>query len=169
MLLQTHGGGGQQYSKKSWARDMPMDIAQTLVNYFSKNYRILHLRRPDQPALNGTEMLNLPFRELYAVFPFSTKRLFIDSFGQHVAAAMNLPSTVCWIANKPEVFGYDMHTNILPNAHLTHEFNKFSYLDHYDISGQIQQFPFNTVNLFDVQQIIKAVNGQPAPMKAVKK
>lgn len=162
MLLQTHGGGGQQYSKKSWARDMPIDIAQKLVNYFNKSYRILHLRRGDQPALQGVEVLNLPFRELYAVFPLSTKRLFIDSFAQHVAAAMKLPSTVCWIANKPEVFGYEMHTNISPSAHLQQEFNKFSYLDQYDISGQIQQFPFDTVNLFDVNQIIQAVNNQPA-------
>lgn len=161
MLLQTHGGGGNQYSKKSWARDMPIEIAQTLVNYFSKNYRILHLRRPDQPALQGVEVLNLPFRELYAVFPLSTKRLFIDSFAQHVAAALNLPSTVCWVANKPSVFGYDLHTNILPIANLKREFLKFSYLDRYDISGQIQQFPFDSVNLFDINQIIQAVNNQP--------
>ena len=109
---------------------------------------------------NGTEVLNLPFRELYAVFPLSSKRLFIDSFAQHVAAALDLPSTVCWIANKPEVFGYDMHTNILPNANVQNHFNKFSYLDQFDISGQIQQFPYDTVNLFDVNQIVKAVQEQ---------
>jgi hypothetical protein len=165
MLLQTHGGGQGQYSKKSWARDMPIEIAQTVVNFFSKNYRILHLRRPDQPALQNTEVLNLPFRELYAVFPLAEKRLFIDSFGQHVAAALGLPSTVCWIANKPEVFGYDMHTNILPTAQLQQEFNKFSYLDKYDISGQIQQFPFDKVNLFNVNEIIEAVNKQQNPKK----
>ena len=44
MLIQTHGGGGQQYSKKSWFRDMPIEIAQGLVNYFSKSYRILQVR-----------------------------------------------------------------------------------------------------------------------------
>lgn len=161
MLLQTHGGGQGQYSKKSWARDMPIEIAQKLVNYFNKYYRILHLRRPDQPELKGVEVLNLPFRELYAVFPLSEKRLFIDSFGQHVAAALKLPSTVCWIANKPLVYGYDMHTNILPNANYQNEFNKYSYLEQFDISGQIQQFPYDTVNLFDINQIISAVNNQP--------
>ena len=160
MLLQTHGGGGGQYSKKSWARDMPIQIAQNLVNYFAKSYRILHLRRGDQPALQGVEVLNLPFRELYAVFPLSSKRLFIDSFAQHVAAGLGLPSTVCWIANKPEVFGYEMHTNILPNAQVQHQFNKYSYLDQFDISGQIQQFPYDTVNLFDVNKIVEAVNKQ---------
>ena len=43
MLLQTHGGSPQsQYSKKSWFRDMPIEIAQKLVNYYNKSYRILH-------------------------------------------------------------------------------------------------------------------------------
>jgi len=159
MLLQTHGGGGQQYSKKSWYRDMPIEIAQKLVNYFSKSYRILHIKNPDQPNLQGVEPLNLPLRELYAVFPLSTKRLFIDSFAAHAAAALNLQSTVCWIGNSPQVFGYEEHINILPNANIINNFNKFSYMND-DISGMIQQFPYDTVNLFDINQIIEAVNKQ---------
>ncbi len=161
MLLQTHGGSPKaQYSKKSWFRDMPIEIAQKLVNYFSKSYRILHLRTPDQPALQGTELLNLPFRELYAVFPLSTKRLFIDSFAQHVAAGLDLQSTVVWIGNKPEVFGYEENINVVPNVNYVRELNKFSYLDQFDISGQIQQFPYDTVNMLDINKIIEAVNKQ---------
>jgi len=161
MLLQTHGGSPTaQYSKKSWFRDMPIEIAQKLVNYYSKSYRILHLRTPEQPALQGTELLNLPFRELYAVFPLSQKRLFIDSFAQHVAAGLDLESTVVWIGNKPDVFGYDEHINVMPNVDHVRELNKFSYLDQFDISGQIQQFPYDTVNMLDINKIIEAVNKQ---------
>jgi len=161
MLLQTHGGSpNAQYSKKSWYRDMPIEIAQKLVNYFSKSYRILHLRTPEQPALQGTELLNLPFRELYAVFPLSTKRLFIDSFAQHVATALDLQSTVVWIGNKPEVFGYEENINILPDGKHVRELNKFSYLDQFDISGQIQQFPYDTVNMLDINKIIEGVQKQ---------
>ena len=161
MLLQTHGGSPQgQYSKKSWFRDMPIEIAQKLVNYFSKSYRILHIKSPEQPVLQGVEQLTLPYRELYAVFPLSTKRLFIDSFSQHVAAALDLQSTVVWIGNKPEIFGYPEHINITPNASYVRELNKFSYLEQFDISGQIQQFPYDTVNLFDINKIIEAVNKQ---------
>jgi hypothetical protein len=160
MLLQTHGGSPNgQYSKKSWYRDMPIEIAQKLVNYFNKSYRILHLKSPEQPVLQGVEMLNLPYRELYAVFPLSTKRLFIDSFAQHVAAALDLQSTVVWIGNNPEVFGYPENLNILPNAQYVNELNKFSYLQD-DISGQIQAFPYDTVNVFDINKIIEAVNKQ---------
>jgi ADP-heptose:LPS heptosyltransferase len=161
MLLQTHGGSpNAQYSKKSWFRDMPIEIAQKLVNYFSKSYRILHIRTPEQPALAGTELLTLPFRELYAVFPLSQKRLFIDSFAQHVATALDLQSTVVWIGNKPEVFGYEENINILPNVEHVRELNKFSYLDQFDISGQIQQFPYDTVNMLDINKIIEGVQKQ---------
>lgn len=161
MLLQTHGGSPKaQYSKKSWFRDMPIEIAQKLVNYYSKSYRILHIRTPDQPALQGTELLNLPFRELYAVFPLSQKRLFIDSFAQHVAAALDLQSTVVWIGNKPEVFGYEDNINIVPDKEHVRELNKFSYLDQFDISGQIQQFPYDTINMIDINKIIEGVNKQ---------
>lgn len=163
MLLQTHGGApNTQYSKKSWYRDMPIEIAQKLVNYFNKSYRILHVKSPEQPTLQGVEPLTLPYRELYAVFPLSVKRLFIDSFAQHVAAALDLPSTVVWIGNSPKVFGYPEHTNILPNANIINNFDKFTYLVD-DIAGQVQQFPYDTVNLFDINKIIEAVNKQPVP------
>ena len=160
MLLQTHGGSPTgQYSKKSWYRDMPIEIAQKLVNYFSKSYRILHIKSPEQPILQGVEPLTLPYRELYAVFPLSTKRLFIDSFAQHVAAALDLQSTVVWIGNKPEVFGYPEHINVLPSANIINNLKKFTYLQE-DISGQIQAFPYDTVNVFDINKIIEAVNKQ---------
>ena len=134
MLLQTHGGSPTgQYSKKSWYRDMPIEIAQKLVNYYNKSYRILHIKSPEQPVLQGVEMLNLPYRELYAVFPLSTKRLFIDSFAQHTAAAMNKPSTVCWIANKPEVFGYQLHKNILAKSFTKKPETKGSVLNKFNI------------------------------------
>lgn len=161
MLLQTHGGNPtQQYSKKSWFRDMPIELAQQLVNHYSRNYRILHIKSPEQPKLNGVEELTLPFRELYAVFPLSTKRVFIDSFAQHVAAALNLQSTVLWIGNKPEVFGYDNNINVVTNEKHVREINKFSYLEQFDISGQIQQFPYDTVNLFDFNSVVSAIDSQ---------
>lgn len=158
MLIQTHGGG-TSYSKKSWYRDMPIETAQEVVNYFSKDYRILHIKTPEQPILKNVEPLTLPHRELYAVFPLSTKRLFIDSFSQHAAAALGLQSTVLWIGNKPDVFGYPEHINILPSANIVREFNKFTYLQD-DITGFVQQFPYDTVNVFDVDEIIDAMNRQ---------
>jgi ADP-heptose:LPS heptosyltransferase len=159
MLIQSHGGSNQQYSKKSWYRDIPIEIAQKLVNYYSKSYRILHMRLPEQPSLQGTEMVNLPLREMMAVFPLTTKRILIDSSGVHIAAALGLQSTVLWIGNSPKVFGYSENINILPNANIINNFDKFSYLQD-DISGFVQAFPYDTVNLFDINKIIEAVNKQ---------
>lgn len=161
MMIQTHGGlPDQQYSKKSWARDMPIEIAQKVVDYYSKSYRVMHIRLEQQPALKNVEILTLPHRELYAAMTFSKKRLFIDSFAQHAAAALNLPSTVCWITNDPKVFGYDMHYNIRPSANKIPSLTKFSFLEKYDITGQIQQFDFDTVNLFSVEEIIESLKKQ---------
>jgi len=161
MLLQTHGGLlSHQYSKKSWARDMPIQIAQNAANFYSKQYRVLHIRLDEQPALHNVEPVTLPHRELYALFELSKKRLFIDSFSQHVAAALDLPSTVCWIVNKPKVLGYEMHEDVFPNQEMKHEMNKYSFLEQYDITGQIQQFPYDNVNLFDFGDITKALAKQ---------
>ena len=105
-------------------------------------------------------MLDLPQRELFAALTLSKKRLLIDSFSQHACAALDLPATVCWIGNKPEVFGYEIHDNILPNANKTQDLGKFKYMDKYDLGGQIQEFPYDTVNLFDVNEISESIKKQ---------
>lgn len=161
MLLQSHGGSpSQQYSKKSWCRDMPIELAQQIVNHYHTNYRILHIKLPEQPQLQGVEEIALPFRELYAVFTLSSKRVFIDSFAQHVAAGLGLQSTVLWIGNKPEIYGYPEHINVLSTANKVRELNRFSYLEQFDISGQIQQFPYDTVNVFNFDDVINAIDSQ---------
>jgi len=73
---------------------------------------------------------------------------------------LDLQSTVVWIGNKPEVFGYEDDINIVPDRHHVRELNKFSYVDQFDISGQIQQFPYDTVNMLDINKIIEGVNKQ---------
>lgn len=161
MMIQTHGGlPSHQYSKKSWARDMPIEIAQKIVNYYSKSYRVMHLRLEEQPKLQNVEVLSLPHRELYAAMTFSKKRLFIDSFAQHTAAALGLSSTVCWIANDPKVFGYKMHNNIRPNVDKISELNKYSFLEEYNITGDIYQFPYDTINLFNIDEIMESLKSQ---------
>jgi hypothetical protein len=161
LLLQSNGGGGRQsqYSPKSWYRDIPLEIAQKLVNHYSKSYRILHMRLPEQPALQDVEMINLPMREMMAVFPLTTKRLLIDSSGVHIATALGLQSTVLYVGNSHKIFGYEDNINIYPNAKIVNQFDKYTYLLD-NIAGGIQEFPYDTVNLFDIDQIIDAVNKQ---------
>lgn len=159
MIIHSNGGTINQYSKKSWARDLPQANMINVINHYKDKYRILHIRLEEQPKYEGVESLTLPHREIYAAFLLSEKRLLIDSFGQHVSVALNLPSVVCWVANRPSVLGYDIHTNIITNAKIVSEMRRFSVFEEYDISGQIQEFPYDTVDLFNSQEIINSIDG----------
>lgn len=158
-LLQTNGGAEGQNQPTSWVRDMPLNIAQQVIQFYQQNYRVLHIRREDQPALPNIEHVNLPHRELFALFALSSKRLFIDSFAQHAAAAMNLKSTVYWIGNHPKTLGYKLHDNLLPEVEPVRQFNKFKYTDDYDITGNPSEYPYDVPSdqLIKVQTIIKSL------------
>lgn len=156
-LIQTNGGFNQDI-KISWMRDMPLDMAQEIVNRFKNDYRIIHIRRDDQPTLNGVEQFNGSLRDLCLLIRFSEKRLFIDSLCQHVAAALKKTSTVLWIRNSPEVLGYPIHDNILTKVEDEIDTLSNSVLEPYDIAGNIYQCPFKEgTKLFDVEEIIQSV------------
>lgn len=160
-LIQTNGGM-QTDVKISWMRDLPLDIAQKVVDkYVLDGYRVIHIRREDQPSLNNTEMFVGSLRDLFTLIRFSDKRLFIDSVSQHAAAALKKESTVMWIRNNPEVLGYTLHDNIVTKA--PDEINVFatSVFEPYDIAGQIHQCPFKEgTKLFDEEDILKSLAEQ---------
>lgn len=157
-FMQTNGGADNQQNKYSWARDIPTGVVSKIIEHYAPKYNIVHIRRQDQIGYNGTSILNDDFRSVASLLTFSNKRLFMDSFAQHTAAALNLPSTVLWIANKPEVFGYGLHNNILANPETRKPELKTSFLHKYDISGNPLQFPYNNEDeIFDVDKIIEAL------------
>lgn len=160
LLLQTNGGA-QLDVKISWTRDLPLQTAQGVVNHFLNKYRIIHIRRDDQPQLMGVEQFKGGLRELFLLIRFSKKRLFIDSVCQHVASALGKPSTVTWVRTSPEVLGYSMHDNIVTS--IEDEINTLSnsVLEPYGIYGNISECPFKegTV-LFDTDEIIQSLINQ---------
>ncbi|HAO64396.1 TPA: hypothetical protein DCQ44_00240 [Candidatus Taylorbacteria bacterium] len=157
-LIQTSGGASNQKYPISWARDLPLATAQKVVDAMnSKGYHTLHIRNINQPALENATWLNATTREIMALLPLSSKRLFIDSFPQHAAAALGLPSVVAWIINSPKMFGYPIHTNIETGANAAFRHYPTSYLDKFDITGAIEQCPFDTTEIFDVETILKAL------------
>ena len=82
----------------------------------------------------------------------------MDSFAQHAAAAINKPSTVCWIANTPVVFGYSLHDNILANPQTKKPELRNSFLQKYNIAGDLLEFPYNNEEeIFDVDKIIASL------------
>jgi hypothetical protein len=71
---------------------------------------------------------------------------------------MNLKSTVCWIANSPKVFGYDIHDNIVANPFTTNPELRNSYFGKFNIAGDLLEFPYNNEDeIFDVNKIIKSL------------
>lgn len=160
MLIQTNGGFNAEI-KISWMRDMPLDTAQEVVEHFRNQYRIIHIRRDDQPSLNGVEQFNGSLRDLFLLIRFSEKRLLIDSVAQHVASALKKPSTVLWIRNSPEVLGYAIHDNMVTKIEDEIDTLSNSVLEPYDIAGNIYQCPFKEgTKLFDTEEIIQSITNQ---------
>lgn len=157
LVLQTNGGAQTEH-KYSWARDIPSTVAVDVINHFRNEYNIAHIRREDQNHFDGTFAVSDTFRALCVLISMSSKRLLIDSFAQHVAASMDLPSTVCWIANSPVVFGYKMHDNITANPFTTTPELRNSYFGKFNIAGDLIEFPYNSEDeIFDVSKIIKSI------------
>jgi hypothetical protein len=141
--IQTNGGGKDQPNKYSWARDLPIGMAQNLVNAFANDFTVVHIRREDQLALQNTTPVHQGFRQLCVLLMMSQKRLLIDSFAQHAAAALGMPSVVCWVANTPVQFGYDIHTNIIANPPTLKPELRHSLYSKYNIGGDPTEFPYN--------------------------
>lgn len=158
MLLQTNGGAQTEH-KYSWARDLPSAAVVKIIEQFKNDYTIVHIRREDQLSYNDTIPVTDTFRALCILLAMSSKRLLIDSFAQHASAALQLPSTVCWISNKPEVFGYDLHDNILANEFTTKPELRNAYLSKFNIAGDLIEFPYNSEDeIFNVEAIIESLS-----------
>ncbi len=158
MVIQTNGGAENQANKYSWARDIPRETAQNVVNHFAKDFSIAHIRRKDQPALENTFPIHADFRMLCVLISKSKKRLFMDSFAQHTAKALGLNSVVCWIANDPKQFGYANNVNILANEETLKPELKQSVYSKYNIAGDLLQFPYeNESQIFNSEDIIEAL------------
>ena len=161
MVLQTNGGMYQEQRPYLWARDMPVVLAQKLVDHFSDEYHIFQITRPSCEVLDDVEVLKDPVTkmELVSVLLHSEKRILIDSCLQHAAAAIKKPSVVLWNGTSPKVFGWDMHTNIqakkpakckLPN----------SVLFDFDFTGVEAEYPYvdEDDDIFDFDKIVEAVD-----------
>lgn len=157
LLLQTNGGADQNL-KYSWARDLPANNVVDVIETFKDAYNIVHVKREDQTGYPNTYPVTDTFRALVVLISMSSKRLMIDSFGQHVAASLNLRSTVCWIVNKPEVFGYELHDNIIANPFTIKPELRKAYLQEFNIGGDLLEFPYNSeYEIFNSKTIIDSI------------
>lgn len=159
-VIQTNGGV-QQDVKVSWMRDMPIGLAQSIINDLAGRFRVIHIRRDDQPALQGAEQFKGSLREMMVLIRYSKRRLLIDSVSQHIAAALDKKSTILWVRNNPSVLGYAMHDNIITEVEDELDSISDGLFEPYDITGNIYQCPFKEgTQLFDKNVILKSISLQ---------
>ena len=162
LVLQTNGGNYEDERSYCWTRDLPQTQSQILVDELSKKYKVYHVTRKNGPALNNVERVDAvgSKRTFLSILLKSEKRLLIDSCLQHAAAAFNLPSTVCWIGTSPDVFGYEMHKNILPSKEKKKPCGGSMvdslFFDH-DFNGPEYEFPYDNFDIFDLQAVYDSI------------
>lgn len=159
-LFVIHPNGGSPNSKNdkyNWARDMPPNVVQQVIDHYKDDYTVAVVRTKDQIKYNNCVDLVEKWREVAIALKYAKKRLLIDSSFQHIAAAMNLPSVVLWNVTDPAIFGYDLHTNIKANPH-NKEVEVNGIYHKYNIDEPLQTMPYHSFNdVYNVSDIIKVL------------
>lgn len=161
LIFQPFGGPGSPHQQLpySWARDIHPNIAQNLANILSETYNIIHICYDNHPVLDNCLRIDqhISKKILISLLLLSEKRLLIDSCLQHAAAALRLPSTVVWNVTKPEIFGYSIHNNIVPENSYPEGFVN-SYMYDYDIIGVVDECPYDDYNkIFNIEKILNNI------------
>ena len=162
LVMQTTGGNYVDEKQYSWTRDFPHQQAQILADNLSKDFKIIHVSRKSGYKLNNVERIDEVGnkRTFISILLRSQKRLLIDSCLQHAAAAFDLPSTVCWVGTSPKVFGYDIHTNILPIKDKQISGGGYMidslFFDH-DFNGPEYEYPFDNFDIFNLQTVYDSI------------
>jgi len=158
LLIHPFGGRIDQGFKYNWNRDLPVTQAQELVDVFLKEYHVIQVGSDGQVALSNVPIFSGSNRELFSLVSLSNKNIFIDSSCQHIAAALNKKSTVCWITNKPKVFGYEIHDNILAKSYSTHIHYIDSLFQKENWTGEFNNYyPYPDDQVFDINEIVESV------------
>jgi len=159
LVIQPNGGPiglGYQYA---WTRDIPDPIISSVIQVYKKSHTIIHIKREDQKIYPDTMQALDGYRSIAILLQLSDKRLLIDSFAQHMAAALNLKSTVCWIGTKPEMFGYKLHDNIKSEPYNNQHSIEQSAYNAYSLSENIHNIPYKDLNdIFDLNKILTSLS-----------
>jgi hypothetical protein len=158
MVIQPCGGPREQSLQYNWVRDIPPTIMAQIINTYKDEYSIIHIKREDQMQYENTIGALDTWRSIAVLLMLSTRRLMCDSSGQHIAAALGLPSLVLWIGTSPKVFGYDMCHNIEANAPDKKLSIDHMYYQRFPLYEDISKCPYTELDkIFNVEDIIKAL------------
>lgn len=156
IVLNTCGGPQNSLDYYNWARDMPQEIANLIVEKYKNIYHIFHITRMGGYKLDNVERIDyaIPAMELFGLLINSSKRFLIDSCLQHAACAVKMPSVVFWIATSPKVFGYSIHDNIQAYEKEPKNNLILSYTFDYQFTNNLHECPYNTLDeMFDLGKV----------------
>jgi ADP-heptose:LPS heptosyltransferase len=153
-------GGNNTALPYNWARDIHPMIAQSIVNMLADKYHVVHICNPYHPVLNNCQRIDerLGFASLAALVELSNERFLIDSSIQHIAFALNKPSTVIWNVTSPIQFGYNnLHNNITSPVDYS-EGHRKSYLFDFEIGGIPSECPVvDYTDMYDMDKILSSI------------
>lgn len=175
-FLQTHRGVVAPNINHFWATDIPMPIAEEVVEIMNaRGYQTVHLKNGATPALRGATPLTFDLRQTLCAIKYSSARLFVDSFAQHGAAALGMPSVVTWVTGHPNTSGYAMHTNILPKfddveekAGMTLKDFAASFKEGFEYTPDMLLSPYPMEKIYKVKEITDALEAIHATAKPKK-
>ena len=161
LVIQPNGGPAGLGYQYAWTRDIPEPTILELINHYKDNYSIIHIKREDQKIYPDTMQALDGFRSIAILLQLSSKRLLMDSFGQHMAAALGKKSTVCWSSTKPEIFGYKNNINVESNPFTKEPNFQHTQYNPFGLSEDISTIPYNDLNeVFNTNKIIESINKQ---------
>jgi ADP-heptose:LPS heptosyltransferase len=150
LAIQPNGGAKNQGMYYNWARDIPEVITTKIINKFKNDYQIVHIKRQDQMSFTNTTQALDSFRSIAYLISISEKCLFIDSFAQHLAKAVNKKAVVLWSATEPEMFGYDSHINIKANKYTKEPQYNHGHYKPFELVEPIEKCPYQDLSeIFD--------------------
>lgn len=160
-LIHPNGGITQQnMDKYNWARDIPPNIVQNIIDQYKEEYTVGIIRTENQIKYNNCIDLVEKWRMIAIGMKNSKKRLLIDSSFQHISAALNLKSTVLWNVTNPSVFGYKIHDNIMANPYNKPQKSTSLYTK-FRLSEPIQNMPYESFNnVFNIKDIVSSLQKQ---------
>jgi hypothetical protein len=160
VAIQISGGPENQKTSYSWTRDFHESQAQVLIDSLSDRFNFIQIRREDQTPLYNIHTFNGSRREIMAFLSRCSAGLFIDSFAQHAAAAVGLKSVVLFIGTDPNQSGYvgtNTHINIVTKVYKNKDYPENAVFFPYHLWGDPFQCPYDSPELFDLQEVGNAL------------
>ena len=157
LAIQPNGGPEIQNFQYSWTRDIPSITVNQVIEHYKESHTIIHIKRPNQLVYDGTLQAHDGFRSIAILLKLADKRILIDSFAQHMAAALDLKSTVCWVSTKPEIFGYNNNNNIKSEPFTKEPDLTSAVYNPFQLAQDVSSLPYNDLSeVFDINKIISS-------------